>query len=79
MCCGQNRARARQAHSVTSPRPHFKPAMSEQRVRFLGLGSLVVKGAHSGRLYSFSSDHPDLNVDTMDAEVLMKTGLFRFR
>jgi len=53
--------------------------MSEQRVRFLGLGSLVVKGAHSGRLYSFSSDHPDLNVDTMDAEVLMKTGLFRFR
>lgn len=79
MCCGQNRARARQSYSVAPASPISAPATSEQQVRFLGSGSLVVRGTHSGRSYVFSSADPDVSVDARDAEVLLKTKLFRFR
>jgi hypothetical protein len=80
MCCDQKRATARAALSITRANVSDKsePRQAELRVCFLGSGSLIVKGAYSGVSYLFSSKHPDQAVDARDAEVLTRTGLFRF-
>ncbi len=79
MCCGQKRAKAKSALSITHLNwpDKSKPRQAELRVRFLGSGSLIVKGAYSGMSYLFSSEDPDQTVDARDAEVLTRTGLFR--
>lgn len=80
MCCSQKRATAKASLSMTRPNVSDKPKprRAELRVCFLGSGSLIVKGAHSGMSYLFSREDPEQEIDAKDAEVLTKTGLFRF-
>jgi hypothetical protein len=46
-------------------------------VRYLGAAPIVVRGAVTGRAYSFAAGRPIQPVDARDVAGLLKKGLFR--
>jgi hypothetical protein len=47
------------------------------RLRYLESSPIMVRGAVSGRYYSFSGTHPDQVVSAEDAAPLLRTSFFR--
>jgi hypothetical protein len=84
-CCGQKREALTRRLSVTSTRPTtfevIEPPSADAtpplRLHYLQSRPLLVRGPVTGRVYQFSGAHPDSNVDSRDADALLRTHLFR--
>ena len=64
-CCGKKRQEYR---AWLSPRP--------VRLRFLGTGTIELKGATTGKSYVVSKDAREIEVDPRDASGLVQSGRF---
>ena len=85
-CCGQNRAKARiEATAPAQSRAAAKAAITKRdsgngpvaRLRYTGVAEIMVRGARTGRSYSFSAKAPEQTVDRTDAEALLRLSLFK--
>lgn len=84
-CCGQKRAAA-SAVARTRADPRSIPvsvvkvpariAHGDVRVRYLGSGSLSLRGALTGRVYYFAAAGSTAIVDAGDVDPLLRTKLF---
>jgi hypothetical protein len=59
---------------VVEPAADIAPPV---RLRYLLSRPILVRGPVTGRVYQFSGQHPDFNVESRDAESLRRTNLFR--
>jgi hypothetical protein len=50
---------------------------SSMTVRYVEKSPVLVRGPATGRQYEFSGAHPTQNVDSRDAEALLRTRFFR--
>ena len=75
-CCGQRRAAAVVLHpnASTAAMSATEPAVT---LRYAAQRPVQVRGALTGRLYSFSADERLRPVDRRDVVGLLRTGLFR--
>ncbi len=85
-CCGQHRAELKRTLTITSlPKPSANPVSGtpvvpetgSARLRYARNGAILVRGPVSGRVYEFGTANPECDVDLRDAEVLLRTDLFR--
>jgi hypothetical protein len=72
-CCNLQRA-AVDLSTARKPAPAL--ASRQVAIRFLGQGSVAVKGPVTGLTYAFSASTPRRGVDARDAPALLRTRLF---
>lgn len=88
-CCGQRRAtqqaasalaRARRSPSTFMPPAQAFPAGETNNavLRYLGVGSISLRGPQTGRAYCFSATGNATVVDDNDVDALLRTQLFAF-
>ncbi len=79
MCCGQKRQAIQPRRTITVTPREAPPATSQRRspLVFRGTGAYLVTGPHSREVYHFSPGQLEQWVDTRDAAVLLRTGLFQ--
>jgi hypothetical protein len=81
-CCGQKREAMQSPRRTIPvlPTPPSSPAARPRTlVEFRGSGAYLVEGRHTRAVYRFSAQQPTQWIDVQDAEVLIRTGLFRAR
>jgi len=92
-CCGQHRNPPRDTFTRRAQEPAFrsKPEATASgagagrvamggavvRLRYMETSPVMVRGAVSGRYYSFSGAQPDQVVSAEDAPQLLRTSFFR--
>jgi hypothetical protein len=77
-CCGRARDAVRQEYaSVTPEAAPARPLQPGAAIRYLGRSPILIRGPLTGRAWTFRPGEPDQLVDPHDAEVLVRTGLFR--
>ena len=77
-CCGKAREAIRQEYASVTPEPAAaRPPQPGIAIRYLGRSPLLIRGPRTGRAWTFRPGEPDQLVDPLDAEVLVRTGLFR--
>lgn len=80
-CCGQRRM---QWTNVAGSAPRRTPAVEAPRpartdnaaLRYRKEGALVLRGPHTGRVYSFDASGEATAVDPKDLDALLRTRLF---
>jgi hypothetical protein len=77
-CCGKAREAARGEYaSVTPQTATAQPAEQSVTIRYLGRSAIRIRGPRTGHVYVFRPGEPDQLISHRDAEVLLRTGLFR--
>ncbi len=77
-CCGKAREVVRGEYSsVTSRAVTAQPARESVEISYLGRSAIRIRGPRTGRVCTFRPEEPDELIDRRDAEVLLRTGLFR--
>ncbi len=77
-CCDE--ARKADQYQFPSVTPETDPVLPEQptmELRYLGRAAIILCGPRSGQSYIFQPGEAAWRVDWRDAEVLLRTGLFR--
>jgi hypothetical protein len=75
-CCGRARDAVRQEYASVTPEA-ARPLQPGAAIRYLGRSPILIRGPLTGRAWTFRPGEPDQLVDPHDAEVLVRTGLFR--
>jgi len=77
-CCGKAREAVRLEYaSVTPEAATARPLQPGVTIRYLGRSPILIRVPHTGHAHAFRPGEPDHLVDSHDAEVLIRTGLFR--
>ena len=78
-CCASKRERLRYRWAISALRAEAAqtPARPGTPVVFKGKGEYLVTGQHSGHVYHFSTEQPELWIDANDAKALLITELFQ--
>ena len=74
-CCNEARKSERSRFaSVTTELE--QPKQYGVTLRYIGLSAIIVRGPRTGQSYTFQVGDTDYLIDSRDAEVLLRTGLF---
>ncbi len=77
-CCGKAREAARGEYaSVTPQKVTAQPGYAGVTLRYLGRYAIRIRIPRTGCVNTFRPEEPDQLIDRRDAEVLLRTGLFR--
>jgi len=77
-CCGKAREAARAEYaSVTPGTVTAQRAQPGVAIRYLGRSAILVRGPRTGQVSTFRPGEPGRLIDPRDAEVLLRTGIFR--
>ena len=77
-CCGKSREAIRSHYvSETPETASAQTKLPGVALRYLGRYAILVRGPRTGRACTFRPGEPDQLIDPRDAEVLVRTGLFR--
>ena len=76
-CCGKNRSAEPSRYASVTRNTPLEPLQHGATLRYTGGSAILLRGPRTGRVYTFTRESPEQIVASVDAEVLLRTGLFR--